>query len=237
MILNMKTERAKKMNEPILSFRSKYYFLSNFYMAQVTYNGITYCNNEAAFQAQKDLSRSEEFKELAPNDAKRLGRRVNLRPDWEDVKLDIMYGIVKAKFEQNPELSAKLIATGDTHLEEGNTWGDRTWGTVDGNGNNLLGLILMKVREELGGKPEKLPEIQNMLYVVSRSDGKWYGGYEKEGREYKQVFNTDIHRLFFSMKSYTDKGYAVKCIDGNEAKVFMLGHTATESCLKEAWVL
>ena len=142
------------MNEPVTFFRGEYYFLSNFYMAPVIYNGIAYRNNEAAFQAQKDLSRSGEFKDLTPNDAKRLGRRVKLRLDWEDVKTDIMYGIVKAKFERNPELAAKLVATGDAHLEEGNTWGDRTWGTVDGSGRNLLGLILMKVREELGRKSE-----------------------------------------------------------------------------------
>ena len=60
-----------------------------------------------------------------------------------------MYEIVLAKFTQNPDLKKKLLATGDEHLEEGNTWGDTIWGTVDGVGENRLGKILMRVRDEL----------------------------------------------------------------------------------------
>lgn len=69
--------------------------------------------------------------------------------DWEEVKDKVMYEIVLAKFTQNPDLKEKLLATGDEHLEEGNTWGDTTWGTVNGIGENRLGIILMKVRKEL----------------------------------------------------------------------------------------
>ena len=60
-----------------------------------------------------------------------------------------MYEIVLAKFTQNPDLKEKLLATGDESLEEGNTWGDTIWGTVDGVGENRLGKILMRVRDEL----------------------------------------------------------------------------------------
>ncbi len=133
----------------INQFRDENYFLSNFYPAKVTFDGITYENNEAAFQAQKCKTRSErlQFAGLDPSAAKKLGRRVSLRPDWEDVKIDLMEQIVKAKFG-NPELQAKLLATGDEYLEEGNTWGDRIWGTVNGQGANNLGKILMRVRED-----------------------------------------------------------------------------------------
>lgn len=133
----------------INNFRGKYYFLSNFYEAPVTWNGLTYLNNEAAFQSAKTFSDRECFTNLDPSSAKRLGRRVQLRDDWEDVKNDIMYEICKAKFSQNIELKKKLLATGDKHLEEGNTWGDKIWGTVNGVGENRLGKILMKIREEL----------------------------------------------------------------------------------------
>lgn len=138
------------MNE-INSFRGKYYFLSNFYEAPVTYNGLTYQNNEAAFQAQKTLIESERkrFCSMNASEAKKTGRHVILRKDWEDVKIDIMRDIVEAKFRQNPDLAEKLLATGDAYLEEGNTWGDRTWGTVNGQGANNLGRILLEVREEL----------------------------------------------------------------------------------------
>ena len=67
----------------------------------------------------------------------------------EEVKDKVMYEIVLAKFTQNPDLKEKLLATGDEHLEEGNTWGDTIWGTVDGVGENRLGKILMRVRDEL----------------------------------------------------------------------------------------
>lgn len=137
----------------INNFRGKYYFLSNFYEVPVTYNGIPYKNNEAAFQAQKvsDFEKQKEFSHLNPSEAKRKGRRVKLRKDvdWDSVKTGFMREIVRAKFEQNEDLKQKLLATGDEHLEEGNTWGDRIWGTVNGVGENRLGKILMKVREEL----------------------------------------------------------------------------------------
>lgn len=137
----------------INEFRGKYYFLSNFYEAPVTYNGITYQNNEAAFQAQK-ISNTEEqkmFSSLNPSEAKKKGRHVKLRKDidWDSAKTNFMYDICRAKFLQNEELKAKLLATNDEYLEEGNTWGDRIWGTVNGVGENRLDKILMRVREEL----------------------------------------------------------------------------------------
>ena len=111
-----------------------------------------YTNNEAAFQAQKTKNRRlrfQLFSKANPSEAKSAGRRIDLRSDWEEVKNQIMYEIVQAKFNQNPDLKEKLLATGDEHLEEGNTWGDTTWGTVNGIGENRLGKILMRVRDEL----------------------------------------------------------------------------------------
>ncbi len=135
----------------INEFRGKNYFLSNFYGAPVTYEGITYENNEAAFQAAKVLDKAEreKFAKLDPSAAKRKGRRVQLRHDWEKVKFDVMYQVCLAKFTQNEDLKKKLLGTGDEHLEEGNTWGDKIWGTVNGKGQNHLGKILMRVRDEL----------------------------------------------------------------------------------------
>ena len=133
------------------SFKGKYFFLSNFYESPVIYEGITYLNNEAAFQAQKTLTNKERlaFSMLNPSQAKKLGRSVSLRPDWEDIKIDIMYNICKAKFTQNETLKTKLLKTGDAMLIEGNTWGDKIWGQVNGVGENNLGKILMRIREEL----------------------------------------------------------------------------------------
>lgn len=134
----------------INEFRGKYYFLSNFYSAKVVYEGLTFQNNEAAFQSAKciDPAARKQFTELNPSEAKRLGRHIKLRSDWEQVKVQIMEEVCKAKFDQNDELREKLLATGNEPLEEGNTWGDRIWGTVGGVGQNHLGKILMALRKE-----------------------------------------------------------------------------------------
>jgi ribA/ribD-fused uncharacterized protein len=132
----------------IAGFRGKYFFLSNFFPTKVKVGDLTFENNEAAFQSYKSKN-MESFCHLNPSEAKRKGRRVQLRPDWEEIKADVMYMVVFAKFSQNQDLRDKLINTGDAELVEENNWGDRIWGTVSGKGKNLLGKILMKVRDEL----------------------------------------------------------------------------------------
>ena len=133
------------------SFEGKYYFLSNFYHVDVKYDGIVYNNTEAAFQAQKVLDDSEKlsFSNLSPRKAKKLGREVKLREDWRDVKDNYMYEICKAKFTQHEDLARKLLETGDEELVEGNRWNDTYWGVCNGKGENRLGKILMRVRDEL----------------------------------------------------------------------------------------
>lgn len=135
----------------IQSFRGKYSFLSNFYTAPVVWDGITYCNSEAAFQSAKCVNQADRdaFAGLSASEAKRLGRQVKLRDDWELVKEDVMYEICLAKFSQNTKLKEKLLLTGNDLLVEGNTYGDQFWGVVNGVGQNKLGKILMKVRDVL----------------------------------------------------------------------------------------
>lgn len=140
--------------DDIRQFRDEYFFLSNFYPCPVTYEDLTYCNAEAAFQAAKCVHEADrkQFAELSPTQARSLGRRIQLRKDWEQVKVSVMREVVTAKFTQNPELQERLLATEDAYLEEGNTWGDRCWGTMNGVGANLLGQILMELREEFRQK-------------------------------------------------------------------------------------
>lgn len=147
----LRRKKVFRMNKTIDNFQGDYFFLSNFFECPVTYKNLTCTNNEAAFQAQKCVSDSEriQFTKSNPSEAKKIGRKVTLRKDWESVKIKIMEEIVREKFVQNPELAQKLIATGNAYLEEGNTWGDKVWGTVNGSGANNLGIILMKVRNEL----------------------------------------------------------------------------------------
>ncbi len=139
------------MPDKIDRFDGDYRFLSNFHNCPVEYQGITYANSEAAFQAAKctDPDERRRFAVMSPGTAKNAGRHVKLRPDWESVKDGIMLEIVRAKFTQNRDLAEKLLATGDAQLIEGNYWKDFYWGVCYGKGQNKLGQILMQVRREI----------------------------------------------------------------------------------------
>ena len=143
-------------DNPITSFSGEYAFLSNFYPHPVDIDGDIYLTNEHAFQAPKtdDPAEREKVRDAkTPAAAKSLGKRVILRDGWDQERFAVMERLVQAKFT-DPELAAKLLATGKRELIEGNTWRDTTWGCImtrDGlwRGRNELGKILMQVREEL----------------------------------------------------------------------------------------
>ena len=136
----------------ISEFQGEYRFLSNFYEAPVDICGNVFPTAEHAYQAMKSNESSDWEIILAcetPGQAKRAGRRVTMRDDWNEVKLEIMEEIVRRKFKHNHQLKLRLLATGDETLQEGNRWNDRYWGVCRGVGKNHLGNILMTVREEL----------------------------------------------------------------------------------------
>lgn len=145
----------------ITSFRGNYHFLSNFspYKIIITdtkssYKG-TWKTAEHLFQAMKTQDASyinAIYNTDNPKDAKKLGREAPLRSNWNDVKDDVMYFVVKEKFTQNLDIQKKLIETGDEELVEGNWWGDTYWGVCNGKGLNKLGKILMQVRSKLISK-------------------------------------------------------------------------------------
>lgn len=148
--------RIKDIDSAILGFRGEYSFLSNMYDGNMfEYRGFRYKNVEAAFQSRKNSKREQDFELLSGKDAKRLGRHVALRKDWEQVKYGIMYEIVYLKFTKDKKLQEKLLETDDRELVELNTWNDKTWGVVYNpntrkyEGQNLLGNILMGVREAI----------------------------------------------------------------------------------------
>ena len=112
-----------------------------------------------AAKAKDDKSASKILaceKPFGPGGAKRLGREVELRSDWDEVKFQIMMRLVMTKFLDHPELAKQLLATGDALLIEGNSWHDNIWGNCrcgrpecSEPGLNWLGYILMAVRESL----------------------------------------------------------------------------------------
>ncbi len=140
-------ELGLKEEGKIDDFSGEYFFLSNFFPSNLKYKGLEFTNTEAAFHAMKCPERAAEFCRLLPSEAKRLGRHVKLRPDWEQIKEQVMYEVCFAKFDQNPELKERLLETGNKELIEGNFWNDRCWGVCEGVGDNKLGKILMRLRD------------------------------------------------------------------------------------------
>jgi len=140
------------------SFQGKWRFLSNFWEAPTLFEGILYPTAEHAYQAAKTMNIGDRYGIKScrtPGRAKRMGKKLVLRPDWEEVKLVVMEAVVKSKFTLNNELRLLLKQTGSMELVEGNGWHDNFWGDcwcddcADIPGQNHLGHIQMKVREGL----------------------------------------------------------------------------------------
>jgi len=139
----------------IRGFTGEYQCLSIFYPCIVIHGDLVFCNAEAAFQAAKSMSQDERirFCAMTSAEAKREGWRVEMRPDWKQVKVDVMRDILLSKFERNADLWLKLLGTGDAILVEDNAWHDNFWGNCicercrETPGQNMLGKLLMKIRD------------------------------------------------------------------------------------------
>lgn len=131
------------------SFTGDHRFLSNFYPCSIKFDGNWYESVEHSYQAAKTLDKSDRAKfrkGIKAFEAKRLGKKVKLRSDWEKVKFKIMEELIQFKFSTDNDLKKRLLETGQEELIEGNDWGDTIWGKCNGKGQNHLGKILMKVR-------------------------------------------------------------------------------------------
>jgi len=140
--------------QKISSFKGDFEFLSNFYIHPVVYENLVWKTSEHAYQAAKTEIYQEKLKiydATTPGRAKRLGQKVMMRPDWEDVKLEIMEQILRAKFSEQDMIN-KLHSTIDYVLIEGNNWHDNFWGDCSCvkckniKGLNHLGKLLMRIR-------------------------------------------------------------------------------------------
>jgi len=132
-------------------------FLSNFYPCTISFLDITYPSVEHAFQAEKTLDmeiRKKIAKAPTPGYAKKMGRKLKLRPDWEELKDVVMFILLQQKFAI-PKFRRGLLATGDAEIVEGNNHGDSYWGVYRGVGQNKLGKLLMRVRQEIQDEKTK----------------------------------------------------------------------------------
>lgn len=136
------------------STNGDYGYMSNFYVAQINLKGKDWKTTEHYFQAQKFAGTKWETKVRNTGraaEAAKMGRRKDLplRRDWESVKDSIMKEALIAKFNQHNDLKSKLLSTGDAKLIE-HTENDSYWADGgNGSGKNMLGILLMEIREEL----------------------------------------------------------------------------------------
>lgn len=137
----------------IKEFKGSYRWLSNFWIAPIMYEGIEYPATEHAFQAAKFIDparKSKIARTASAYEAKALGQsNVGRVPFWHDLSLKVMYNVNLAKYTQHADLQEMLIETFPQVLQEGNTWNDTFWGICKGKGDNHLGKILMKLRNDI----------------------------------------------------------------------------------------
>jgi ribA/ribD-fused uncharacterized protein len=153
MTMQCVSTKRTDMADRIDSFSGDYRFLSNFHPSPIVVRSIVFPTVEHAYQAakyRKDVADRTGLQASmaavpSPGVAKRRGRAIELRPDWETVKIPIMRALLGLKFADEG-LRALLRATAPAELVEGNTWGDRFWGVCNGQGENHLGRLLMEVR-------------------------------------------------------------------------------------------
>lgn len=129
-------------------FKNEWKFLSNFYPEPKR----LFLSNEHFYQAEKTTNKRDRALIMScktAGEAKRLGADLELRHDWLEVRRSVMLSGLRNKFILDHTLGNMLLATGEEHIEEINTWGDQYWGTCNGFGENHLGQLLMEVRSEL----------------------------------------------------------------------------------------
>ncbi len=140
----------------IAEFQGPWREYSNFEGPPVQYGMMIYDHVENAYHAAKslDFNVRRQFMHLTASEAKKLGRQIECRPDWEKVKLAVMEILVREKFLHRKPLGL-LLASGTMQIEEGNTWHDNFWGIcrcpkcANLEAYNHLGELLMKIRGEM----------------------------------------------------------------------------------------
>ncbi len=232
---------TKKIHTPvkgdITSFHgenNKPGFLSNFYDSPVTYKGRTYNNVESAFQAAKsaDEGTKDMFTDMAGAEAKKFGRKVKLRSDWESTdnngvptKVKVMGNILREKFK-NPELRKQLLATGDAQLIEGNNWKDTYWGAVQNQsgeyvGANVLGQLLQQIRSEIRNEEAK-PQQKQTESSVNNSD-------ETQAQQSSTNTNAQRREAIFNEIKQEKAASKQKVVNANESIRSVFANAATNN--------
>jgi ribA/ribD-fused uncharacterized protein len=153
----------------VFGFFDQYRFLSNFHQCLVKYDGNIWPSSEHAYMVAKCKIISDEpnylggdgtyynhthhsdIVDMTCSQVKKWGQKVELRDEWEQIKIGVMFQINLDKYIRNLDIREKLLDTGDRFLIEANNWNDPFWGydVKKKQGENNLGKILMKIRDIL----------------------------------------------------------------------------------------
>ena len=155
-----------------MKFDGEYSFLSNMYSCKIHWDGEIFPCVETAFQYAKCADENE--KELFIDKrgywhngytARSIGRKVKLRKDWNIYRMDVMYQLLEDKFYHNEGLRKALCDTGNLYIQEDNTWNDKFWGVCNGEGMNMLGKMIMEIRQNI----QKIDRKMKVIVAGTRS--------------------------------------------------------------------
>jgi ribA/ribD-fused uncharacterized protein len=156
----------------IKEFRGEYRWLSNFAPCEIHFNGMRFASVEHAYMSAK--SNDPAWKDFcadarnAPGKVKKKSKSIELRKDWESIKVSVMRQLLEKKFSQEP-FKTLLLNTGGLYIQEGNRWGDTFWG-VDlktNEGENQLGVLIMSIRDRLLKEEPRENRLRTMMKAVT----------------------------------------------------------------------
>lgn len=206
------------VNTKKIGFNGDNYFLNTMYPVSIKLGSYTFRSAESAFQAYKcrNGSTKRELEKLNGYDARKLGKKIMLRSDWSDRKLKAMWIVQCAKFAQHPDLYKKLCETHD--FNNANEYGDRFWGTCNGDGANILGMMLELIGRGKGFFDIEDPTAREDVFQSFFVDGDLDLPADIEAEELNEKLNLSakgdgrfINRIFEQSGSYVI--YKKPCID------------------------
>lgn len=225
--------KENKILNGIKGFEGKYECFSNFYIHDTLFVKLPYGkkdakvyrsdNVETLFQASK-CTNHKDIQSIVytatPGQAKRIGRRVKLREDWEEIKEDVMYELVKQKLNVVPEFKKLLSEIPyNTIIAEFNNWNDKEWGVCSKTlvGNNKLGEILMKLRVLV--KEERYYE--SLKFIFRSEVDKIIHDYKDKVMGIKDKLTDSTVNKLFDFYFYDTDPLEFNILDNNELIKFI----------------
>ena len=229
-----------------MRFIGEYDFLSNMHPCPVHYGTETFPCVETAFQFQKSVETKDKERFVTKDaqwidgyTAKKIGRQVKLREDWNDERIVVMYKLLEDKFYNNKKMRQLLKETGNIYIAEENDWGDTFWGVCNGKGSNILGKMLMEIRQNIQDEERT---VKKVIVAGSRSFNDY-----KLLKERLDYYFSNVKPIIvcgeakgadtLGKRYAEEKGYDVMSFPADWSKGKHAGYLRNEEMAKEADML